>query len=337
MKVAVIAFTQSGLSLGRKLQRLMPEDQVSLACGTGSNKVSLKHWTAEQFSAADALIFLSATGIAVRAVAPHLKSKLSDPAVLVVDDRAKFCISLLSGHLGGANDLARRVSGLLNAVPVITTATDNHGVFAVDSWAKSQGLVIANPEAVKLVSAKLLAEKTIRICSDFPIAGRIPDGVVLVNDKPYDVSVTLKPRGAKNVLYLIPPAAYVGIGCRRDIPQDALEQAYAMLLSKGSIDPRAVAGACSIDRKAAEPALLSFCQARDLPLSTFSADQLNAVKGQFSSSAFVQKTTGTDNVCERSAVLGSCGGKLFLKKNAGNGVTMAMALRDVTIRFEEES
>ena len=336
MNIAAIAFTQSGLALGRRLERLLEGDTFTLAAATGPDKVSFKHWTAEQFPVADALLFIGATGIAVRAIAPYLKSKTTDPAVLVMDDRGRFCISLLSGHLGGANDLTRRVAGLLDAVPVITTATDNHGVFAVDSWAKSQGLILCNPEAIKLVSSRLLAGETVRLCCDFPIAGRIPDGVVLVTEKPWDIAVTLKPRGAKNTLYLIPPAACVGVGCRRDISLEALEQAYEMLLKKGNIDPRAVCGLYTIDRKANEPALLALAGKLGLPLTDYTPAQLNAVKGQFSASAFVQKTTGTDNVCERSAVLGSGGGKLFLKKNAGNGVTMAMALRDVTIRFEEE-
>lgn len=336
MKISSIAFTQAGLSLGRKLQRLLPEESVSLACGTGNHKVSLKNWTAEMFPVSDALVFIGATGIAVRAIAPHLKSKSTDPAVVVIDDRAKFCISLASGHLGGANDLTRRLAALLNAVPVVTTATDNHGVFAVDSWAKSQGFVIANPEEIKTISSKLLAGDTVRLSSDFPIAGKIPEGLLLVPGKPFDIHVTLRPRNARGVLYLIPPIAAVGVGCRRDIAQEALEQAYDLLLSKGSVDSRAVTGAFTIDMKHSEPGLLAFCQKRDLPLTCYTAAQLNAVKGSFTASAFVQKTTGTDNVCERSAVLGCGGGRLYLKKNAGNGVTMAMALRDLTVRFEED-
>ena len=146
----------------------------------------------------------------------------------------------------------------------------------------------------------------------------------------------MKPRGARDVLYLVPPLACVGVGCRRDISLEALEDAFEKLLLKGGIDRAAVGGLYTIDRKGDEPALLELAKKLGLPLTTYTPAELNAVKGQFSASAFVQKTTGTDNVCERSAVLGSGGGKLVLKKNAGNGVTMAMALRDVTIRFEEE-
>ena len=312
MKIAVIAFTRSGLQLGRRIQRVLAGDAVTLAAGTGPDKVSLRRWVEEHFYADEALIFVGASGIAVRAVAPHLKSKTTDPAVLVLDDKGRFCISL------------------------ITTATDNHGVFAIDTWAKGQNLAIVNPEAIKRVSARLLAGETIRLASDFPIAGSVPDGVLLVRDKPYDVAVTLKPRMARDTLYLVPKIAAVGVGCRKNIAPEALEEAYEMLLKKGGVDPRAVLGFFSIDMKRDEPGLLQFCQSHGLPLTTYSAAELNAVKGSFSASAFVQKTTGTDNVCERSAVLGSGGGKLNLKKNAGNGVTMAMALRNIAITFDPQ-
>ena len=336
MKVAAIAFTQSGLALGRRIQRLLTEDQVTLAAATGPDKVSFRHWTEENFPVSDALIFLGAAGIAVRAVAPLLRSKTTDPAVLVLDDRGKFCISLLSGHLGGANDLARRLAAALDAVPVITTATDNHGVFAVDTWAKSQGLAIVNPAGIKGFSARLLAGQPARLWSEFPVTGHIPDGVVLVGARPCDAMVTLRPRGMKDVLYLVPPAACIGVGCRKDISLEALEQALEMLLAKGGIDRRAVCGLYTLDRKANEPALLALAQELGVPLTAYTAAELNAVRGQFTASAFVQKTTGTDNVCERSAVLGSGGGRLIAKKHAEGGVTMALALADVVLRLEEE-
>lgn len=335
MDIAAIAFTQAGLALGRRLQRLLEGDTVSLAAATGEQKVSFRHWTEEHFPVRDALIYIGATGIAVRAVAPFLKSKTCDPAVLVLDDRGRFCIPLVSGHLGGANALARRVAELIDAIPVITTATDNHGVFAIDTWAKAQGFTLENPQGIKTVSSQLLEGKTVRIRCDFPTAGRIPEGLVLVHEKPYDAAITIKPKTNQSTLFLIPPVACVGVGCRKNIALEALEEAYHMLLRKGGIDPAAVCGLYSIDLKAEEPALLALAEKLGLPLITYSAAQLNGVKGNFSASAFVQKTTGTDNVCERSAVLGSGGGRLILKKNAGNGVTMAMAFKDLTIQWEE--
>lgn len=335
MIVRIIAFTGKGCALGEKLADLLAPDDASCASATGEEKVSLSGWTADCFQSADTLVFIGATGIAVRAIAPHLKSKTTDPAVLVVDDLGRFCISLVSGHLGGANELARRVAALLGATPVITTATDGAGVFAVDTWAKSQGLRIRNPEAIKLVSGKLLAGQTVRLKSDFPVTGRLPDGVALVTEKPFDMAITIKQGGAAGTLYLVPPVAYLGVGCRKNITREALDEAYDKLLAKGSLDPAAVCGAASIDLKREEAGLLEFCKSRGLPFTVYKPGTLNRAAGNFTASAFVQKTTGTDNVCERSSVVASQGGRLILKKNAGNGVTMAMALKDYTVKFEE--
>ena len=113
-------------------------------CGLGG--VTLAGWTAQQFAAADALVFVGAAGIAVRAIAPHCQSKATDPAVVVLDECGRFAVPLLSGHLGGANDLACRLGAACGAVPVITTATDANGLFAVDEWAKKTKLrCLGNP------------------------------------------------------------------------------------------------------------------------------------------------------------------------------------------------
>ncbi|MDD3192986.1 MAG: cobalamin biosynthesis protein [Oscillospiraceae bacterium] len=334
MQIELIAFTPDGFALGQKLAGLLAGqgDQTQLARGFGKEKTPLSQWCGQAFAAADALLFIGAAGIAVRAVAPLLAGKDTDPAVLVMDDTGRFCIPLLSGHIGGANDLACRVAALTGAQPVVTTATDRHGVFAFDQWAARRGLKVCNLQAVKRVSGKLLQGKQVRLRSDFPVEGALPPGVILVADKTYDVRITIKENCKKNALCLVPPVAVVGAGCRKGISCQALAQAYQMLLAKGNIRPEAVREMCSISLKAEEAGLLAFCQEKGFPLRTFTAQQLNEVKGSFSASAFVQKITGTDNVCERSAVLGS-GGTLHVKKNAGSGVTMAMAVAPYIVRL----
>ena len=154
MKVSIIAFTDNGMEIAYKLSNSLSEtnDVDFTRCGKGA----LSTWTEEHFSTNDALIFIGAIGIALRAIAPYIKTKTKDPAVVVVDELGQFSIPILSGHIGGANELALRISEILNAIPVITTATDINKVFAVDTWAKSQGLHILNPECIKLVSSKLL-------------------------------------------------------------------------------------------------------------------------------------------------------------------------------------
>ena len=172
MSRAYLAFTAKGKALARRLAEALP-GSVS-RCG---GDVTLKGWTAEHFAQDEALIFVGAVGIAVRAIAPHCKSKAADPAVVVVDEGGNFAVPLLSGHLGGANALARALAKACGAVPVITTATDVNGLFAVDLWAKAQNCAVLEPEHIKRVSGALLAGQTARYWSPWPVAGETPAGV----------------------------------------------------------------------------------------------------------------------------------------------------------------
>lgn len=319
MTLRLLAFTDRGLELARTLAEALGGEAAR--CGAPQG---LAEWTAGGFSQADALVFLGAAGIAVRAVAPHVRHKARDPAVVVVDETGRFAIPILSGHLGGANDLARRVAACLGGTAVITTATDVRGIFAVDEWARRQNCRVDNPEAIVRFSSKVLSGETATIRSPWPIAGQPPEGVALAAEGDCDALLTLR-REAGDALRLIPAVAVLGVGCRRDTPAAALERAFAALLEESGLHPLAFSKVCSIDLKRDEPGLLAFCQSRGLTLETFSARALGAVEGDFTPSAFVKSVTGVDNVCERSAVLGS-GGTLLVKKQAGDGVTMAAAL-----------
>ena len=201
MTCAYIAFTARGLALAQQLAAACPG---SVARG-GADGVRLNDWTAAQFAQSDALIFVGAAGIAVRAIAPHCRSKAADPAVVVLDEGGRFAIPLLSGHLGGANELAQRLAAVCHAVPVITTATDVNGLFAVDLWAKAQNCAVLEPERIKRVSGALLAGQTVRYWSPWPVAGEPPAGVKKADPpEAADFALTLTPQGgALHLLSLI--------------------------------------------------------------------------------------------------------------------------------------
>lgn len=314
MTVRLIAFTDRGEALAARLAAALKGQ--SQRC---NQPLRLAEWTRQAFESADALVFVGAAGIAVRAIAPFVRSKTTDPAVVVVDEQGTFAVPILSGHLGGANDLALEIAGILGAVPVITTATDRGDIFAVDLWARRQGCAVVNPEKIKEVSARLLSGGTIKLRSDWSIQGQAPQGILLTQEEDCDVRLTLD-SGGNDALCIVPKILVLGVGCKKGTPQVAIEQAFAAL----GVQAQAVTAVCTIDLKAQEPGLLAFCRSHGLPLRTFSAQELGAVAGDFTASEFVLRTTGVDNVCERSAVLGS-GGTLFRKKTAGNGVTMALA------------
>ena len=319
MKLAYLSFTEKGRQLAGRLAAALGGSVQR--CGASC---SLEAWTAAHFSQSDGLVYVGAAGIAVRAIAPYLKSKTTDPAVVVVDECARYAIPILSGHLGGANDLARAIGRVCGALPVLTTATDVNGVFAVDEWAKRQNCRILNPERIKTVSAKLLAGGTVTVQSAWPIAGQPPRNVHQGENSGADVLLDIHPSPGE-VLHLVPRIAVLGVGCKKNVSSQALEAALAAFLTGAGVCEQAISAVASIDLKKEELGLLSFCAAHGWPLRTYPAEQLRAVEGQFTPSAFVQGVTGVDNVCERSAVLAS-GGVLCRGKTAGNGVTMALAL-----------
>ena len=332
MKIGILSFSEKGLALAERLCGSLESGGDTVSFKRAANG-ELSPWTEEHFFADDALIYISSCGIALRAVAPFVKSKTTDPAVVVIDECSTFAVSLLSGHIGGANALAARVAKLIGAMPVITTATDRNGIFAFDSWAVSHGLTVTNPERIKWVSAKMLAGETIKIKSSFPIEGPLPVGTELAEEN-YDVLITYRSRGKNDALRLVPKIVSLGIGCKKNVPEDDIEEAFSAALKKSGCHPSSVKNVCSIDLKAHEPGIIAFCKKHSFEFLTFSVDQLAELQGNFSSSAFVKSVTGVDNVCERSAVLG-CGenGKLISQKDAGNGITMALGIEPYTVRF----
>lgn len=320
-RIAYLSFTERGAALAERLRAALGG---TASCTRQTEDFSLAKWTEEAFNAYDALVFVGAVGIAVRAVAPHLKSKAKDPAVVAVDECGRFAVPVVSGHLGGANDLARAISKICGAVPVITTATDVNGLFAVDEWAKRQHCAVTDPHGIKAVSAKILAGRTVRVRSEWPIEGQCPEGVSLTDGPDWDVRVDV--RRHDGGLCLAPKALVLGVGCRRGTSREALETAFRELCEEQNLWPEAVCAAATIDLKAEEAGLLDFCAAHGWPLETYSAEELRRAEGTFTASAFVERTTGVDNVCERGAVL-AAGGPLLTGKHAGNGVTMALAWR----------
>ena len=248
MSCAYIAFTETGLKLAEKLALSHPG---SISRG-GKNGVKLSDWTAENFQKSDALIFIGAVGIAVRAIAPHCKSKATDPAVIVLDERGRFSIPILSGHLGGANDLAKKLASICGAVPVITTATDVEGVFAVDEWAKAQNCHVLEPGRIKTVSGTLLAGKVVYYDSQWKITGTQPKNVFPADENHQaDFSVTLHPQS--DALHLVPEICVLGVGCKRGTSAEHIEATFKQFFKETGFAPQSICACASIDLKKDEP------------------------------------------------------------------------------------
>ena len=319
MRLAFLAFTEKGLALANSLAQAL--GGTVTRCGKPE---PLAEWTEKRFADAEGLVFVGAVGIAVRAIAPFIGNKWTDPAVVAVDERAQFAIPLLSGHLGGANSLARDISQVCGAQAVITTATDVNGVFAVDEWARRQGLEVMEPQHIKVISGNLLAGQKVTVYSSRPVDGECPQGVELVTVPPADVAVSVGKEDC--LLSLVPRILVLGVGCRKGTTQAVLEEVLEHFLRENRLWKEAICAVATIDLKKEESGLLNFCRFHGWEFHTCTGEELRRVPGEFTSSAFVRQVTGVDNVCERSAVAVS-GGSLVARKFAAEGVTMAAAVK----------
>ena len=341
MKIRIVSYTARGRDTAERIAAVCETEGHSVTryalkkfCKAGDTPllVGACDWAGSAFSAADALIFCCASGIAVRAIAPWVKDKTSDPAVLVVDERADFVIPLLSGHIGGANELAVRLSERLGSQAVLTTATDVNGLFAVDVFAERNRLTITDMNLCKAVSAALLSGEPVGFMSELPVEGELPAGLT-EGDARIGVYVGTSHNDAyPKTLRLIPRRYAAGMGCRRGEPAEELDAFLAEQLALCGVTEEELLCVASVDLKRDEKGLISLCERRHLPFITYSAEELNGAEGDFSDSGFVRERTGVDCVCERAAVL-AADGKLVTKKKARNGMTFALARTEEAIRF----
>ena len=286
----------------------------------------------------DAIIFVGATGIAVRAIAPFIHGKAVDPAVLVIDEAGRYVISLLSGHLGGANALARTAASLIEAEPIITTATDAESAFAVDTFAKENGFLLTDLRKAKEVSAKVLRGEKLRIYSDIPMERLVQrparHEAELVPAQEIDradivISYRTKLLNQATGLRLIAKRVHVGLGARKGVTQAEVAAAVATCLEDAGIDPRAVVALASIDLKKLEAGILAYSYESGVPFVTYTAEELRTVEGAFAGSSFVQSVTGVANVCERAAAYaaGRSGhAEVLVHKSIHGNVTTAVAV-----------
>ena len=335
MIVCACFFTENGNLLLSRLKSKMPE----ITWLVRNADENLKDWAKSAFERHLPLLFIGAAGIAVRTIADFVSSKLEDSPVLVMDEKGQFVIPLLSGHVGGANELAALISSRINAQNVVTTATDVEQKFAVDVFAKNNGLKIVNKDGIKQISAKVLKNEklTVWVNPEIVIKDKnVPECLspIMEKTKPAyaDILIDL-PRSVQLkendcTLLLVPRLYCAGMGCKKGKSFEDLRGFLEANFDKTEL----LYAVSSIDLKKNEIGLMTLAQYYHLPFVTFSAEELKLAEGSFSESEFVEKTTGVSNVCERAAVLcAGAGAGLVLAKTAQDGMTLAVAERKPVI------
>ena len=237
MNAIVFSFTRNGAKISLKLQKYL--DSCGFATGIYTTRryrdlnpalkeisPSLQLMCKEAFSLCRLMVFIGATGIAIRSIAPYIRSKTKDPAVISIDEQGKFVIPLLSGHIGGANGLATGIAAFLNAVPVITTATDVNDLFAVDEWAARHNMSIFNMQSAKTFASYLVDCKKVGVKSEFPVRGPLPKGLIMAEEGPVGLAISLRKTVQPFVetVVLRPRILHLGIGCRRGTPMYLIEE-----------------------------------------------------------------------------------------------------------------
>lgn len=364
MRTIIITFTHDGMKVAKKAAQSMKDDMnVDIYCHSRcadnyDNVISFDsvgRVIREQFMNCDRILFICAVAIAVRTLAPYIKSKVTDPAVLVADEQGRFLISLLSGHLGGANEWCIQLSYKIGAVPVITTATDARGVFAVDMFARENNMRILNPVMIQDISGRVLNGEPVGITGDKAYKKLLEKTVkkwngqlTMFGEEAYGtgyetdyeaagqscidkyesgIQIITSPSAHtifRRTLKLVPMDIFVGIGCKRGKTSEQIRKAVSSTCDKNDLLMERIAAVVSVDRKADEQGIIDFARELKVPYKTYSPQYLNTIRGEFTASDFVKDKVGVDNVCERSACAASKDKRCIVKKTVCDGVTVAI-------------
>jgi cobalt-precorrin 5A hydrolase len=342
-KVAIYALTAAGAATARRLTADLPGATLflpgRLAKAGEQSFARLAKALGANFGLYPGHVVVAAAGVVVRAIAPLLTSKASDPAVVVVDPRGRFAVSLLSGHLGGANDLARQVADILGGQAVITTATDQEGLPALEMEAKTAGLVWDDLASLPRLARALVEGETVAVHDPqgwfWPgLHERWPERFIGLARWPAEEDaerplVVVTPRtfpSRPGWLVLRPRCLCLGLGCNRGTSADEMAGLIDDILAGQGLARTALACLASVEAKRDEEGLIELAQRLGLELEFFSAERLEAVAVP-NPSGLVRQHMGTSSVCEAAAILAARGGPLMAGKRKSINVTLAVALR----------
>jgi len=348
-KLAIIAITKNGIDIAKRIRAKFPSSQVFAPSklSTGDSSVT---WFEEPttakvgdlFKSHEALVCIFSLGAVIRLVAPHMRDKKTDPAVVVIDDTAKFVISTLSGHLGGANQLSEEIAGIIGATPIITTAADVNKTIAVDLVGREFGWQIDDDSTVTKVSAFMVNEEKIGVFQD---AGErdwwlpkreLPKNVHVYSDIEDMINsdckgfLIISDRAVKDgsvlgraVIYR-PKTLVVGVGLHWDTARDTIREGLEFCLSRFGLSPKSVARFASIKKEAQVAGLRELAEEMKVPVDYYEKQELANITIP-NPSEVVQTFEGTPSVSEAAAIKSSGGTLVVEKQKFPPNLTIAIA------------
>jgi cobalt-precorrin 5A hydrolase/precorrin-3B C17-methyltransferase len=325
-KIAAFYVTDKGRLLAKRIGNLYP--------GLRTMKYSAVN-VGKLWAGYGSLIFIMASGIVVRTIAPLIKDKKSDPAVIVLDENGEYAISLLSGHLGGANERAREIAAFLGGEAVITTASDVNGLTPIDLWARDNDLMIKDYKRLPQMGTRLINKRGLKVYSEAGVG--LPRDFLRVTDP---ASADLLITHAESLpscrgLYLRPKDLIVGIGCNRGTPAGEIEEAVKKIFDENNLSLASLRSVATIDLKAKEPGIKAFAARYSLGVLAFTPRELNSVRGVARSEAAF-RATGAKAVAEPAAILAAASEGLLVRKQKTGNVTVAIAEINKGVKQVEE-
>lgn len=335
MKLVCLSFTELGGVLGDRLEEL---DSYNIShIKNSSVENGIKSIMEKIWNEYEGIIFISATGIASRFIAPFIEDKTKDPAIIVIDDRGKFIISLLSGHLGGANKITEDISRQIGGIPVITTASDSRGFDSIDIFAKNNNYYIEDMKSITKLTSMMVNNKRIGFFTEDNVIINYPNIKVLDSldnigkDKKYIEgliivsSKIIKDEKLRNIPYTIlrPKNINIGIGCRKNVEEKRIITAIEEALSTVSISNKSIKAIATIEIKKEEKGIIDTAKYYNLPLKIFTIKEIEKIEEMFEKSQFVKDTIGVYSVSEPCAYL--LGGNIILPKSKHNGITISIS------------
>lgn len=340
MSVSIFSVTKGGYVLSKQLNKHYPEAELYTMKKIGNSPDHLmdgnfKQCVAEAFSRDTAIVFVMATGIVVRTLAPLLQHKSIDPAIIVLDEKGQHVISLLSGHIGGGNALAYEIAKKIGGQAVITTSSDVQEKIAVDVLAINNDLVIDSMHDAKMMASAIVNDEHITLVSDGEIKVPLDDKWRVLTPEAYQqleeatienlLVISNRLNHGESTLSLIPRNIVLGVGCRRATSKVRLLEAIHSALERYNLDIRSVRKLATVDVKADEIGLIEVASELKLPLQIIDREQIKSIQNNFRGSDFVEKTIGVRAVCEPVAMLASERPGVFLmRKTAFEGITIAI-------------
>lgn len=344
-KIALVAITENGMSLAIHIKQLLKDGDLYTTqrlknelIGIGQTNLiegRLSNFTGNLFKKYEIIIFIMATGIVVRSISSHIKDKFEDPAILVIDEQGKNVISLLSGHMGGANEMTNYISNLINANPVITTATDVNEKSSLDMIAKKLNAYVDNfRENIKEVNYLLVNRKsvgiyidgdykvdtrgfiTIKNINEFHSLNKLDKIIYITNKKGTELK-------SQNIIKVIPRNIIIGMGCRRNTSFKEIKDALDDFLDRYDIDIKSIIKIGSVEVKKDETAFIELSKTLQVQFETIKISEIQKIENRFEKSDFVKKSIGVYNVAEPVAYILS-EGNLIVNKQKYKGITFSI-------------